>query len=156
MKVHHELITVLDGKYFVEQREEKFDSLEALVKFYVKIGYIIRPLKNKMKHKKDAETRGKRSLAKRIFCFFCTEYHGQVHFCHRTQVWRNVDTSLFMEIIGNTRESVERPPGYAVDSMGAQIQIYKSRWDLFSDLQMRSNRMTPLRLRKTCREDQTS
>jgi len=163
MKVHHELITVLDGKYFVEQREEKFDSLEALVKFYVKIGYIIRPLKNKMKHKKDAETRGKRSLAKRIFCFLCTEYHGQVHFCHRTQVWRNVDTSLFMEIIGNTRESVERPPGYAGyvgnagESVDAKIQIYKSRWDMFSDLQQRSIRMTPLRLRgKTCKEDQTS
>jgi len=162
MQVHHELITVLDGKYFVEQREEKFDSLEALVKFYVEIGYIIRPLKNKMKHKKDAETRGKRSLAKRIFCFLCTEYHGQVHFCHRTQVWRNVDTSLFMEIIGNTRESVERPSGYAGyaeyagENVDAKIQIYKSRWDMFSDLQMRSNRMTPLRLRKTCREDQKS
>ena len=146
----------------MEQREEKFDSLEALVKFYVKIGYIIRPLKNKMKHKKDAETRGKRRLDKRIFCFLCSEYHGQVHFCHRTQVWRNVDTSLFMEIIGNTRESVERPPGYAGyvgnagESVDAKIQIYKSRWDLFSDLQMRSNRMTPLRLRRTCREDQTS
>merc|ERR1711942_137074 len=108
----------------MEHRDwEKFDSLEAVVKFYVKTGF--RPLKNKMMHKKDAETRGKRSLAKRIFCFFCTEYHGQVHFCHRTQQWRNVDTSLLMEIIGNTRESVERPPGYAGDSMDANIQIYK-------------------------------
>ena len=117
--------------------KKRFDSLEALVQSYVKSGLIIRPLEDKLMHKKDAETRGKRSLAKRIFCFFCGQYHGQVHFCHRTQQWRNVDTYLFMEFIGDTRESVERPPGYTVDSCKAML--YKSRWEMFSDMKERSN-----------------
>jgi len=141
MQVKHVEIIVLDGMYFTEQRDwEKFDSLEALVQSYVKSGLILRPLGDKLMHKKDAETRGKRSLAKRIFCFFCGQYHGQVHFCHRTQQWRNVDTSLLMEIIGNTRESVERPPGVQLylDDYG-EAKIYKSRWEMFSDMKERSN-----------------
>ena len=154
MQVGHVEIIVLDGMYFTEQRDwEKFDSLEALVQSYVKSGLILRPLGDKLMHKKDAETRGKRSLAKRIFCFFCGQYHGQVHFCHRTQQWRNVDTSLLMEIIGDTRESVERPPGYAVDYCDARI--YKSRWAMFSDMRDRSNWLHSCeQSRKTCREDQ--
>ena len=119
--------------------KKRFDSLEALVQSYVKSGLIIRLLEDKLMHKKDAETRGKRSLAKRIFCFFCSQYHGQVHFCHQTQQWRNVDTYLFMEFIGDTRESVERPPGYTVDSCKAML--YKSRWEMFSDMKDRSNKL---------------
>jgi len=116
--------------------KKRFDSLEALVQSYVKSGLIIRPLRNKLMHKKDAETRGKRSLAKRIFCFFCNQYHGPVHFCHRTQKWRHVDTFLMMEIVGDTRESVERPPGYDVDDCDAKL--YKSKGAMFGDLCKRS------------------
>jgi len=116
--------------------KKRFDSLEALVQSYVKSGLIIRPLEDKLMHKKDAETRGKRSLAKRIFCFFCNQYHGPVHFCHRTQKWRHVDTSLMMEIVGDTRESVERPPGYDVDDCDAKL--YKSKGAMFGDLCKRS------------------
>ena len=135
--------------------KKRFDSLEALVQSYVKSGLIIRPLEDKLMHKKDAETRGKRSLAKRIFCFFCSQYHGQVHFCHQTQQWRNVDTYLFMEFIGDTRESVERPPGYAADSY--THTLYRSRWDMFTDLRDRASLLQSYeQKRKTCREDQTS
>ena len=125
MQVGHEEIIMQDEMYFVERRDwEKFDSLEALVKFYVENGY--RPLLNKLMHKKDAETRGKRSVAKRIYCFFCCQYHGQVHFCRRTLQWRNVDLFLLMEIIGDTREGVERPPGYA-GGVISQNTTYRSR-----------------------------
>ena len=136
-----EIIT-LHGMYFTGQEVRdwrRFDSLEALVQSYVKSGLIIRPLRDKLMHKKDAETRGKRSLAKRIFCFFCNQFHGQVHFCHRTQMWRNVDTSLMMEIIGDTRESVERPPGYDVDDCDARL--YRSKWAMFADQETRSEKL---------------
>ena len=45
-----------------------------------------------------------------------------------------------MEIIGNTRESVERPPGVQLylDDYG-EAKIYKSRWEMFSDMKERSN-----------------
>ena len=132
-------IIMLNGVYFTGKEErdwKRFDSLEALVQSYVKSGLIIRPLRDKLMHKKDAETRGKRSLAKRIFCFFCNQYHGPVHFCHRTQNWRHVDTSLMIEIIGDTRESVERPPGYDVNDCDAMV--YKSKGEMFADLWRRS------------------
>jgi len=157
MQVNHELIIVHDGKYIIEHHDwEKFDSLEALVKFYVENGYIIRPLRDKLMHKKDAETRGKRSLAKRIFCFYCFQYHGQVHFCHRTQQWRNVDTSLLMEMVGDTRKSVERPPGYVVDNM-VDFTFYKSRWAMFTDMRDKAANLPKRQLfvnRKCCKEDQ--
>jgi len=160
MQVGHAEIIMQDEMYFMERRDwEKFDSLEALVKFYVENGYIIRPLRNKLMHKKDAETRGKRSVAKRIYCFFCCQYHGQVHFCPRTLQWRNVDLFLLMEIIGDTRESVERPPGYAGGDI-SQNTTYRSRWDMFTDMRARADllcsHIKQAESRKACREDQTS
>ena len=41
-----------------------------------------------------------------------------------------------MEIVGDTRESVERPPGYDVDDCDARL--YKSKGAMFGDLYGRS------------------
>lgn len=132
--IKHMKITIVNGLYLMGKEErdwKRFDSLEALVQSNVESGLIIKPLSNKQAHKKDAEKRYKRSLARRIFCFFCKQYHEPVHFCHRTQKFRHVDTFHMMELTGNTRDSVERPPGYDVDD--CHLRFHQSKYIMLCD-----------------------
>lgn len=132
--IKHMKITIVNGLYLMGKEErdwKRFDSLEALVQSNVDSGLIIKPLSNKQAHKKDAEKRYKRSLARRIFCFYCKQFHEPVHFCHRTQKFRHVDTFHMMELTGNTRNSVERPPGYDVDD--CQFRFHQSKYIMLCD-----------------------
>jgi len=95
---------------------------------------ILRPLPNKMMHKNETE----KTYMRKIFCWFCTQYQEPVHFCHLTKEWRHVDTFHNLEIIGNTRISVERTPGY--DAEKCEIISHKNNKMMFNDQLERSER----------------
>ena len=62
-----------------------------------------------------------------VYCWYCSSYHDQTHYCETLNKWRKIDLTNLIVISGPTRESVERYKNEFSVEHKVECKLFNSR-----------------------------
>ena len=76
-----------DGWFYLEQDNRRFRNLQVLVShLQLDCNYIA--MNDKEAHKRASQVRFKRRTERLVYCWYCSSYHDQTHYCETLNKWR--------------------------------------------------------------------